>query len=130
MDSLKDDEKSVRKWTRYILYIGINLFLFAIVFWGTHRLCSLSYHWCYEIFGAVTEEKEPGHSRIFEVNKGDNMKKVSKRLKERGIIVNEYTFLIRTKLMDQEKIILRPGKYTLNTSMNYEEIINELTFSE
>ena len=60
----------------------------------------------------------------------DSLSDVSERLQENGLIVNKYTFMVRTKLMDPEKTVLRPGKYMLNTSMDYEEIINQLTFSD
>ena len=55
---------------------------------------------------------------------------VATRLKEDNIITDNYAFYIRTKLMDTDKTILKTGVYTLNTSMDYETIINMLTFKE
>ena len=51
-------------------------------------------------------------------------------LYNKGLIVNKYSFYARTRLMDKDEIELKPGIYTLNTSMGYEEILDILTQSE
>lgn len=58
------------------------------------------------------------------------MPDVAKRLEEEGIIKDRYAFYIRTRLMDEDKTILKAGVYTLNTSMDYVTIINQITFKE
>ena len=130
MENSKRSEDAVAVGIRYIVYVCINMILTFIVLFGTYKLCSLSYNSCYEIFGTVTPQNEPGQNKLFEVMDDDSMSDVSERLQENGLIVNKYTFMVRTKLMDPEKTVLRPGKYMLNTSMDYEEIINQLTFSD
>ena len=52
---------------------------------------------------------------------------VAERLEQENLIVNSRSFYIRTRLMDPETVMLRPGEYMLNTSMTYEEIINQMT---
>ena len=120
-------EDAVAVSVRYIAYICLNILMIAIVIFGIFKLCSLSYHSCYEIFGSVSPEKSPGQNKDFEIKIKDDLFSVSNRLEKNGLIANKYTFMARVKLLDAEKIAAHPGKYTLNTSMDYEDIINRLT---
>ncbi|MBO5483939.1 MAG: endolytic transglycosylase MltG [Lachnospiraceae bacterium] len=103
---------------------------FMLLLYGVIALCQKGYAFCYEIFGSVAVQEAPGREIAFQVEAADSIKSVSEKLEKKGLIVNRYSFMIRTKLMDSEKIILRPGIYLLNTSMDYGEIINQLTVSE
>lgn len=127
MEDLKQREDAVAVSIRYVVCICINLLLVVTVFIGAFKLCSLSYHSCYEIFGSVSTEKVPGQNKVFEIMKNDNLSNVSERLEKEGLIVNKYTFMARMNLLGFKKADLRPGKYMLNTSMDYEEVINQLT---
>lgn len=122
----KQTEDAVAVSVRYIAYICLNVLMIATVVFGTFKLCSLSYHSCYEIFGSVSPEKSPGQNKDFEIKIKDDLFSVSNRLEQNGLIANKYTFMACVKLMDAEKMVLRPGKYTLNTSMDYENVIDRL----
>ena len=112
------------------LYLVVNILVVLVVLYGTFYICRQGYNFCYGIFGPVVMEEAPGQDRVFEVRDGDGMLDVAIRLEEEGIITDRYAFYIRTKLMDADKTILRAGVYTLNTSMDYTIIINQLTFKE
>lgn len=112
------------------LYLIVNSLILIVVFYGTFYLCRSGYNFCYGIFGPVVVEEPPGQDKIFKVSDGDDMSGVAKRLKENGIITDSLAFYIRTKLMDEDEIILRADTYTLNTSMDYETIIDQITFKE
>lgn len=134
MEELKQSEEAenqgedaVAVSVRYIAYICLNILMIATVLFGTFKLCSLSYHSCYEIFGSVSPEKSPGQNKDFEINVSDDLFAVSSRLEQNGLIANKYTFMARVKLLNAEKMVLHPGKYTLNTSMDYENVIDRLT---
>lgn len=111
-----------------IFLVEILVFLF-MVFMLFHA-CKAFYNLGYEIYGPVVVEEAPGTDKDFEVMKGESMYYVADRLYRKGIIVNKYSFYIRTKLMDKSEIKLKTGKYTLNTSMGYEEILDILTQSD
>lgn len=115
---------------RRSLYIIVNSLLLILILYGTFHLCRLGYNFCYSIFGPVAAEEPPGQDKIFEVKNSDNMSDVAKRLKDDNIITNSFAFYIKTQLMDKDKLILRADKYTLNTSMNYETIIDQITSKE
>lgn len=112
------------------LYIVVNILVIIVTACGTFYLCRQGYNFCYGIYGPVVVEEAPGQDIVFEVRDGDNMAGVAKRLMEEGIISDKYAFYIRTKLMDTDKTILKAGVYTLNTSMDYGTIINQITFKE
>lgn len=112
------------------LYLVINLLLVILVLYGAFYTCRQGYNFCYGITGPVVAEEAPGQDRIFEVKDGDGMADVARKLEEEGIITDRYAFYIRTKLMDADKTILKAGVYTLNTSMDYVTIINQITFKE
>lgn len=114
----------------HVLVFFVELLVVVLIITGVMRLCQGSYQMCYEIFGSVTVEKPPGTRVVFEVGKDDTMYQVAGRLAGQGLIANQYSFYIRTELMNPSQLRLRPGKYVLNTSMDYEKIVNELTVSE
>lgn len=114
----------------HILVFLIEALIILLVVFGITYFCRGSYQFCYEIFGSVSSEEEPGADKKFIVKDSDTMYRVAGRLEDEKLIVNKNSFYIRTMLMNQEQIKLRSGSYVLNTSMDYEEIINELTMSE
>lgn len=114
----------------HLLIWVIELLLLLLIFFGIIWGCQKSYQFCYEVFGSVAIEEKPGQEREFEVKQEDTMYQVAGRLRKEGLIVNQYSFYVRTIWMDENQNKLRPGIYVLNTSMDYEEIINELTMSE
>ena len=114
----------------HVLVFFVELLVVVLVITGVMRLCWGSYQVCYEIFGSVAVEKPPGTRVVFEVEEDDTMYQVAGRLASEGLIANRYSFYIRTELMNPSQLRLRPGKYVLSTSMDYEKIVNELTVSE
>lgn len=112
---------------RFLLALCVNLLLMILVCYGIGTICLQGYHFCYEIFGSVVVEDAPGTEKLFRVSETDTMRDVAGRLEQENLIVNSRSFYIRTKLMDPETVMLHPGEYMLNTSMTYEEIINQLT---
>lgn len=114
----------------HILVFVVEILFFVLIVFGVTRCCQASYQFGYEVFGSVSPDEEPGEDKAFEVQESDTMYQVAERLEDNQLIVNKYSFYIRSRLLDKNQNGLRPGSYTLNTSMDYEEIINELTMSE
>ena len=114
---------------RWLLLLVNILVFFLLIFIIVHA-CKASYDLCYEIYGPVVVEDAPGTDRKFTVSEGESMHKVADELYSAGLIVNKYSFYVRTKLMDKNEVKLKAGEYTLNTSMDYEEILDMLTQSD
>ncbi len=119
-----DSRENMLFLLRGSLYLIVNSLLLIIVVYGTSYLCRFGYNFCYSIFGPVVAEEAPGQDKIFEVRDGDDMSDVAKKLNEAGIIKNRFAFYIKTQLMDKDKVVLKVGKYILNTSMDYDTIID------
>ena len=114
---------------RLLLSICIHVLITILVVYGISWLCMQGYQFCYEIFGPVVVEEAPGTEYKFEVRPTDTMWQVAENLEEQNLIVNRYSFYLRTKVMDPQSILLIPGEYALDTGMTYEDIINQLTTS-
>lgn len=112
---------------RYLLSLCVNILVFTLVVYGVGQICISGYYFCYEIFGSVVVEEAPGTDKEFVVQPDKDMLQIAKQLEQEGLIVDCYSFYIRTQLMDSGDFVLSPGTYVLNTSMDYEEIIEQIT---
>lgn len=112
-----------------VLQITVVIIFYFLVIVGIKNGVTMAYQFSYEVFGNVSAEAAPG--RNIEVVIGTtNEKKIAELLQEKGIIANEYSFLLREKLSVTKSHPIKPGVYVLNTTMNYEEILNILTNKE
>ena len=115
---------------RAILLIIVNITVYALILIAAVKFCRFAYSFSYQVFGEVVSEKPPGNTVTFEVKKGEDVMTLSKRLEERKLVVNAYSFYIRAKLTLDDKHVLEPGKYVLSTSMTYDEIMEQIIKSE
>ena len=74
--------------------------------------------------------KKQARKLHFRFTKNDTMYEVANRLDKKGLIVSKYSFYLRSEWINPAQNELRPGKYRLNTTMNYDQIINQLTMSD
>lgn len=124
-DRKETDDKSarlVRRAGRLLVYVIVYTMLLWIIVWG----CRKAYTFCYEVFGSVAVQEEPGQEIAFQVEAADTIESVSIELEEQGLIVNRYSFQARVRLLNDSKSVLQPGIYMLNTSMDYQEILDQL----
>ena len=118
-------EKSERRGTtalfliRGILIFVLNLVLYSIVLFVAVNACRGTYSFANEVFGDVIAEAPPGHDKSFVVAESEN-------LESEGLVANAYSFYIRLKLSMGKKSIVQAKTYTLNTSMTYDEILDEI----
>lgn len=112
-----------------VLQTVVVIIFYLLVIVGVKNGVTAAYQFSYEIFGNVSAEAAPGRNVEVVIGTTDS-KKVAKLLQEKGVIANEYSFLLREKLSKTKSHPIEPGVYVLNTSMNYEEILNVLTNTE
>lgn len=118
------------KFFRRGILLLVDVLVAILLSFMIFHACKMCYGLCYEIYGPVVVEKSPGTDIRFTVGENESMYRVAKKLYADGIIVNNYSFYARTMLMDKDEIKLKPGDYVLNTSMDYEEILDMITKSE
>lgn len=130
MAAISKSTKSTLRIIQIILQVTFNILFYIVIFLLIIRLSGEVYDFSYQIFGNVTVEEAPGHKVTFEVEKGESVLSLSRRLEEKSIVINPYSFAVRAKLTVGKRHPILPGTYKLNTSMTYDEILAVLTNTE
>lgn len=115
---------------RGILLVLFNLILYSLLLIAIVWVCRTGYRFSYQVFGEVTVAEAPGTDVSVIIQPEEDILELAGKLEQNGVVVNKYSFFVRTKLMMFDGKILRPGDYTLNTSMTYEEILDKILKSE
>lgn len=115
---------------RGILLVLFNLILYSLLLLAIIWVCQGGYRFAYQVFGAVTVAEAPGEDISITIEPEESVSELSKELENGGVIVNRYSFLVRTRLSMADGRGLREGDYILNTSMTYEEILDKILKSE
>lgn len=102
-----------------ILIEILLILVFVFVIWNAGKW---AYNFGYQIFAEQTVDEEPGRDIQVTISQGESNRDVCKMLEEKGLIRNADTFYVRLMLTDYRKLIT-PGTYTLNTSMQSEEMM-------
>lgn len=110
-----------------ILYILLNVVFYVVVFLVGKYLCEQTYHYAYQIFGNVSVSEAPGTDVTITIAEGESSMEIATMLEKNRVIVNRYTFYLRTKLTTSKEHPIYPGTYTLNTSMCYDDILTIIT---
>lgn len=110
-----------------ILYLLLNIVFYVVVFLVARNLCKDAYRYSYQIFGNVSVAEAPGTDVSITIEPGQGSMDIALMLERNRIVVNRYTFFIRTKLTIGKEHPIFPGTYTLNTSMCYDDILKIIT---
>ena len=109
---------------------SVYIVLYLLLVFGVAILCFHGYRVCYAVFADVRVEEQPGKDITFLVSSADSFQDIAAKLQEKGVIRDRYSFLARAGIMDTDRNKIYAGKYILNNSMTYEQVINHLTVSE
>ena len=116
--------RAILKITSAILRTFLNIIFYAAVIWLVVEGGKFTYNFSYQLFGSVPASEEPGKDYDFQIAKGDSTMEIAKKLEFSNLIVNQYSFYLKTKFKDYS---IYPGTYVLNTSMDYDEILDVIT---
>ncbi|MDD5935413.1 MAG: endolytic transglycosylase MltG [Clostridiales bacterium] len=114
----------ILKITNAILRIFLNILFYVAVVWITITAGKYVYDFSYQLFGSVPAAEEPGKDIDFRIESGESTMDIAKKLEFNGLIVNKYSFYLKTKFKSYD---IYPGTYVLNTSMDYDDILKEIT---
>lgn len=115
--------KDINKITGTIIGISGKLILYALVLLLLVEGITRGYAFGHGIFYAEAMEAAPGTDKVVEITKSVNGSETARLLRDAGLIDNELAVEIQLKVY---KYKVRPGTYTLNTSMTSKEILRLL----
>jgi len=113
------NKKSIGGILLSILIEVIVIAVFVLVVWKAGKW---SYDFGYQVFAEMTVDEEPGRDIQITINEGDSNKAICNMLEEKGLIYDANPFFVRLMITDYRSL-LKPGTYTLNTSMLKEEMM-------
>lgn len=116
--------KVTLKITSFILRLLLNIIFYIIAIILIVNVSKMAYGFTYELYGPVSAEAAPGRDIIFQIKKGESTMDIASKLQLNRAIVNKYSFYVKAKL---QNLVIMPGTYNINSSMNYKEILNIIT---
>ena len=111
---------------RSVLIILLNIVFYGLAAYGCVQTAQSGYSLMYDALGEMSAALPPGEDRMFVVRTGQSEYEISRALEKEGIIKGRYSFFVRMKLEEGSRDSLTEGNHTLNTSMSYGEILDEL----
>lgn len=116
--------KLILKIAGAIVRLFLNILFYVIVAMLIVKAGTYTYQFAYQVFGSVPMEAEPGREVEFQVLKGESTMDIANKLEVSKLIVNKYSFYLKTKFKEYN---IMPGTFILNTSMDYDEILEIIT---
>lgn len=102
--------------------IAFTVMVILFVIQGSIRLCRVGYDYGYRLFTEPAMEEAPGEDVLVQVKEGMSSREIAQMLEEKGLIRDSSLFYIQLRLSSYVKKI-KPGVYTLNTSMKPKELM-------
>ncbi len=124
MTSRPTTAQLIFKVTSFIFRMLLNILFYLAVIYIITVVSKEAYSFCYQIFGEVSVDQEPGRDIEIQIKTGESSMNIASKLELNKIIVNKYSFYVKAKLMSYT---IMPGTYTLNSSMDYNEIFAIIT---
>ncbi|MCH5264741.1 MAG: endolytic transglycosylase MltG [Lachnospiraceae bacterium] len=112
------------KAVRTILIVLLNIIFYGLVVFGGLQLCHAGYSFAYDVLGETAAVLPPGEDKSFTITEDEDAFTVAENLANQNLIKSQYSFYLRMRLQEGRQSPMKPGTYTLNTSMTYEEILN------
>lgn len=99
-----------------------DIVLYALVVMLLIYLCRQAYDFCYQVFGKVSvSEAQNAKVIIVSIEDYEKPMEVAEKLEKEGLIINKYSFEVRRVLENRQ---LRSGSFSLDTAMDYGEILD------
>lgn len=115
----------IKEFAYSFLGTVIRIVILIVLAIAIFKIGGKAYEFGFRIFTEEPMSEAPGRDVQVTVSKSDKMKDVAELLQEKGLIRDATLFRIQSKfsLYDGD---LKPGIYTLNTSMTAEEMFSFL----
>ena len=117
--------REINRITTAIIRISIKLMILALIILCLYEAVMRGYAFGHEIFYAESAEPAPGRDVTFVITENESLSEAAVRLREKGLIKNEFPFLFQSRFYDYDEIY--QGTYELNTSMTSRDILQKLS---
>lgn len=107
----------------------LNILMMILVVFVVIQLASVAYNLGYRVFTEPAMDESPGRDVMVEVDQNMSDWDLGIELEEKGLVENHLLFTIQLKLSSYKKDI-KPGLYTLNTSMTAKELMQVMAKEE
>lgn len=105
-----------------ILSTMIRLTITIVVIYFIYNVGIESYNFGYRVFADVAMEISPGRDKDVTIVEGKSVMEIGEILEEAGLIKDAKIFFVQ-ELLSEYHGELKPGIYTLNTSMSGTELM-------
>ena len=117
---------SASKIVMRLVSISFTVLLFLMVVYGLYEGGLRSYSYGYRIFAEPPVTAGEGRDRLVQIKNSMSDSDIAKLLEEKGLIRDKWLFMLQLKLSGYSSRIL-PGRYTLNTSMTADEMMQVMS---
>lgn len=117
------------KTTLHLVGMILNILMMVLIVFVVIQLATVAYDIGYRVFTEPAMESEPGRDVMVEVESGMSVWALGTELEEKGLVDNHILFTVQLQLSSYAKKI-KPGLYTLNTSMTAQEMMQVMTKEE
>ena len=109
--------------------ISFSVLVVVLVITGVYRLGLEAYGFGYRVFTESAMEKSPGKDVIVQVTEETSSQELAQNLENKNLVQSALLFFVQLKLSSYSKAI-KPGVYTLNTSMTAREMMRVMSAEE
>lgn len=102
--------------------IAFSVMVVLLIVYGGVHLCRVGYDYGYRLFTEPAVDEAPGTDMMVQVKADMSASDIAEMLEEKGLVRDSSLFCIQMKLSSFDKKI-KPGVYTLNTSMKPKELM-------
>mgnify|MGYP000833840328 CR=1 FL=1 len=117
------------KTTLHLVGMILNILMMVLIVFVVIQLAAVAYDIGYRVFTEPPMESEPGRDVMVEVESGMSAWALGTELEEKGLVDNHILFTVQLQLSSYAKD-MKPGLYTLNTSMTAREMMQVMTKEE
>ncbi len=120
---------NVNKVVFRFVSISFSILIMLVVCIGIYKASAFCYDFGYRIFAEKPIEEAPGTDIVVMISEGDSASDIGNVLEDRGLVRDSQLFVVQYYL-SAYKDDIKPGTYTLNTSMTAKEMMAVMSTEE
>lgn len=124
MEKKSQSTKAVLDIFGFLLGVLLNIVFYVVVVFVLYQVAATVYEYSYQVFGDRVCEEAPGRDVQITIEDGESTMQIAEKLYMNKIVVNQYTFYLKVRLLEKK---IMQGTFWLNTSMTYDEVLAVIT---